>query len=321
MCRNKNLILSILLVIFVFSVIVLTIPTVDARGKGHHAGSGSHRGHSGHVGGHRGNHAGHGSHFGGDHRHRGGNHRHFGGHRNHYRGINRHRHSSRHNYNYYPRNYGYSYAPSYAYRTYSSYRPRYYSPRSYSSYTAPTRYISINTYSSGYPSGTSYNSNSADTRYIEKDMESKVTNNDGWRLLAQNRAGEALAFFAGQAGRHQNDGVPKVGYALSTAMQGDLDRAVWAMRRAFRIDPNTLHYINIEQPLRSRINNLITKYNDLLDYSDGAENSDSAFMIAALSYLLHDENASRKAIEEATDKAGDNSQSARNLYNLVMNTN
>ena len=151
-------------------------------------------------------------------------------------------------------------------------------------------------------------------------MESKVTNNEGWRLLAQNRTREALNFFAGQAGRYQKDGVPKVGYALSTAMQGDLDRAAWAMRRAFRIDPNSLHYVNIEQPLRISIGNLIAEYNARLDYSDGSGNSDSAFMIAALNYLLHDKNTARKAIEEAMGKAGDNSQSALNLYNLVINT-
>lgn len=316
---------SVLYVIFTFSAIVLAMPTAEARGTGHHAGSGSHGGaHRGHIGGHRGNHMGHSRHFGGNHRHSGASHSHFGGHRSYNRGINRHQHSSRYNYNYYPPNYGYSYAPSYSYRSYSSYRPRRYSPRSYSSYVPPTPYISINTNSSSYPGGyntyNAYNNNS-DIRYIEKDMESKVTNNEGWRLLAQNRATEALNFFAGQAGRYQKEGAPKVGYALSTAMQGDLNRAAWAMRRAFRIDPNSLHYINIEQPLRISMGNLIAEYNARLDYPDGSGNADSVFMIAALNYLLHDEIAARKAIEEAVGKAGDNSQSALNLYNLVMNIN
>lgn len=328
MCGNIKFKLSILFAIIAFGTIVLTIPTVEARGGGHHAGSGSHGGgHSGHVGVHRGNHGGHSRHFGGGHRHSGGSHRHFGGHRNHSSGhrshnsgFGSHRHSSRHNHNYYPRSYGYSYTPRYPYRSYSSYRPRYYSPRSYTRYAPPTRYISTNPYPSGYPGSTSYNSNSADVRYIEKDMETKLTNNEGWRLLAQNRSSEALSFFSGQAGRYQKDGVPKVGYALSTAMQGDLDRAAWAMRRAFRIDPNALHYVNIEQPLRIIINKLITAYNAQLDYSYGAENSDAAFMVAALNYLLHNENAARKAIEEAMGKANDNSQSAQNLYNLVINT-
>lgn len=312
MCRNINLKLSILSVIFAFIAMVLVMPTVEARGGGHHAGSGSHGGgHGRHFGGHRGNHGGHS--------------RHFGGHRSHNRGFGSHRHSSRSNYNYYPRSYGYSYAPRYSSRSYLSYRPRHYSPRFYSNYTPPVRYISINTYPSSYPGSNNtynaYNSNSADIRYIEKDMEAKVMDNEGWRLLAQNRASEALTFFAGQAGRYQKDGIPKVGFALSTAIQGDLDRAAWAMRRAFRIDPNTLHYVNIEQPLRVSVNKLIGEYNAQLEYAGEAGNSDAAFMISALNYLLHNEDAARLAIEEAVGKARDNSQSAQNLYNLVINTN
>ena len=164
-----------------------------------------------------------------------------------------------------------------------------------------------------------YNNTPTDTRYIENDMESKVTNNAGWEYLARNQSSEALNFFAGQAGRYQTDGVPKVGFALSTAMQGDLHRAVWAMRRAFSIDPGSLHYIRIEPPLRVSINNLIAEYNNRLNSSEGYGQSDSVFMIAALSYLLHDNNAARKAIGNAIDKEEDNSQSAQNLYNLLIN--
>lgn len=147
-----------------------------------------------------------------------------------------------------------------------------------------------------------------------------MTNNAGWEFLAKNQASEALGFFAGQAGRYQTDGMPKVGFALSTAMQGDLHRAAWAMRRAFSIDPNSLNYIKIEPPLRVSINNLITEYNNRLNSSEGYGQSDSIFMIAALNYLLQDNNAARNAIDRAIDKAGDNSQSAHNLYNLLINT-
>ena len=174
-----------LFVILTFIAIVLAIPTADARGTGHHAGSGSHGGgHRGHIGGHQENHAGH-RHFGGNHWHPGGNHKHFGGKRSHNSGISRH--NSQHNYNYY--RYGYSYTPSYSYRPYSSYRPRHYSPRSYStntpSYSSPTPYISIKTYPPSYSSETNtYNNNSAGTRNIEKDKEIKVTNNAEVSLLA-----------------------------------------------------------------------------------------------------------------------------------------
>ena len=106
--------------------------------------------------------------------------------------------------------------------------------------------------------------------------------NEGWRLLAQNRASEALAFFAGQAERDQKDGTPKVGFALSTVMRGDLDRATWAMRRAFRIAPNTLYYVKIEQLLQVSVIKLIGEYNTQLEYAGEVGNTDAAFIIAAL---------------------------------------
>ncbi|MCH9639646.1 MAG: hypothetical protein K0U40_09145 [Betaproteobacteria bacterium] len=357
MSRNKEIKLSLLFAIIIFSAIALTIPKVEARG-GHHAGGnhsslGSHGGHRGNHGGHRHFGSGH-KHFGGqrhfgrhrshigghnrsfgsrrhfgNHRHFGRNHTRFGHRRNTFRNTGRHRSIYRQNYNYYPRSYGYT--PRYSSRSYSSYQPRYSrnnNSRSYSSYSSRytprrTTYSSVKTYtpktSKGIYMYSAYNNTPTDTRYIENDMESKVTNNAGWEYLARNQSSEALNFFAGQAGRYQTDGVPKVGFALSTAMQGDLHRAVWAMRRAFSIDPGSLHYIRIEPPLRVSINNLIAEYNNRLNSSEGYGQSDSVFMIAALNYLLHDNNAARKAIGNAIDKEEDNSQSAQNLYNLLIN--
>ncbi len=111
--------------------------------------------------------------------------------------------------------------------------------------------------------------------------------------------------------------MPKAGFALSIAMQGDLDRAVWAMRRAFRIDPNSLHHVDIEQSLRRSIDSLIEEYHLRLFNVEGNRYSDAAFMIAALYYLLHNKDNARVAIEQAVDLAGDRSQSAQNLYHLV----
>ncbi len=214
MCGNKNLKLSMLLVIFAFSAAVLAIPTADARGTGHHAGSGSHGGgHRGHIGGHRGDHAGyrqlgathrhssgnlkhygglrshtghHAGHrnLGGNHRYSGGNQKNFSGKRSHNSGISRH--NSRLNYNYY--RYGYSYTPSYSYRPYSSYRPKQYSPRSHPfnapSYSPPPPYISIKNYPPSYSSETNTYNTSSGIRNIEKDREIRVINNAEVSLLA-----------------------------------------------------------------------------------------------------------------------------------------
>lgn len=298
-CDNEsnNLKFYIRIVILIICMGGLAVPTVAVSGGWHHGGHGLHGGHGVH-----------GGHFGG-HVHFGGSHRHFGNYNRGYGGG--YRYSYQPGYNYYPRSYSFTSGYS-SPRAYTGY-----SPRNTPSATYINRNVGPNPYSNNANLYNTYNSDSTGTRYIEKGAGNNVTGNLGWQLLAQNNAKEALGVFAGQAGRHQEDEVPKVGFALSTAMQGDLDRAVWAMRRAFSIDPNSLHYVNIEQSLRVSIDNLITEFNLRLRNSDGNRYSDAAFMVAALNYLIHNDEAARIAIQEAVDKAGDSSQSALNLRNLV----
>jgi hypothetical protein len=88
------------------------------------------------------------------------------------------------------------------------------------------------------------------------------------------------------------------------------------MRRAFRINPDSLHYIAIEKPFHAQIDSLIDEYSHQLNTAD--KQPDAAFMIAALNYLLHDNEAARKAIEQAIDQEHDDSRSARNLHRLVQ---
>jgi len=315
--------LPTLLAIFAFCAIVFVIPDATARG-GHHVGSGSHAGQGRHFGGHSnfgGSHRHFGGHsrFGSGHRSFGGGHNRFGsGHRRFGGGHRQHFGSSfyggysggyRRSNSYYPRGYSYAYSPAYyAPRAYSYYNP------SYSTYRP--RYYSSSSYAGG---GNSYSYNSASARYPDTTAGSYATNDLGWRLLGQNNPREALDVFATQAGKHHNDGVPKVGYALSAAMQGDLNKAAWAMRRAFRIDPDSLHYLKIDALLRTSIDMLLAEYHNQLNYAQGNRHFDVAFMIAALNYLIHEKDAARIAIEESVDKLGDNSPSAINLQRLVVN--
>ena len=329
--------LPILLAIFAFCVILFVTPDATARGGhggGHHVGSGSHTGHGRHFGGH--SNLGGSHRFSGGHRHFGGGHRSFGsghnrfggghrrfggGHRQHFGSSYYGGHSGgyRRGYSYYPpRGYSYAYSPAYyAPRAYSYYNPSYstYRPRYYSS----PSYVEGNNYPEKYAGGgDTYSYNSASARYPDTATESYSTNDLGWRLLGQNNPREALDVFATQAGKNHNDGVPKVGYALSAAMQGDLNKAAWAMRRAFRIDPDSLHYLRIDVLLRTSIDMLLAQYHNQLNYAQGNRHVDVAFMIAALNYLIHENDAARVAIEASVDKLGDNSPSALNLQRLVV---
>ncbi|MCH8846886.1 MAG: hypothetical protein IIC11_09165, partial [Proteobacteria bacterium] len=109
-------------------------------------------------------------------------------------------------------------------------------------------------------------------------------------------------------------GIPKVGYALAIAASGDLSRAVWAMRRAFRIDPDSLHYLQLDEANQGIIDTLIDKYHYSVNQED--EFSDEAFMVSALNYLKHDYIASRGAVGHAINN-GDRSTSAHNLQKLI----
>lgn len=136
----------------------------------------------------------------------------------------------------------------------------------------------------------------------------------GWGVLAAGNYSGALTDFAVEAESNPSRGVPKVGYALSAAAGGDLGRGVWAMRRAFRIDPHSVEYVVIDDRLRSQVEQLAGRYQRHLE-SAGSD-PDSAFMVASLRYLLSDMEAARSSIAQAAQN-GDTSESMRNLKHLI----
>lgn len=327
--------LSICQLLLAIVTMVFLMPDVIARGgeAGAHAGSAGIDG-GGHgsrnFSGHR--HIGRGQKHSGGHRFLGGGYRHFGGIGHNPFGSRAGNFSGGHwydgggYYSGYLRGFSYTYLPgyyvppdyyapgaySYSYPSYSRYRPQYESPiPNVGEYRQPQKYSK---------KGSAYRYNSASVRYPDiANGDSYSTNDLGWRLLAQNSPKEALDVFAVQAGQRPQDGVLKVGYALSAAMQRDLNKAAWAMRGAFRIDPDSLHYLKIDASLRSSIDTLLDEYHNQLNYAQGNRHFDVAFMIAALNYLIHEIDAARAAIEESVDKLGDNTPSAINLQRLVAN--
>ncbi len=121
---------------------------------------------------------------------------------------------------------------------------------------------------------------------------------------------DALRVFGDEATRRPTKGAPKIGYALAAALNGDLAKGVRAMRRALRIDPDALHYVRIEEGLRSRIEGLVERYAAL------ERSRDSNFMLAALHYLLHDLDSAERAIKLVV-VAGDGPRGTVNLRDLI----
>jgi hypothetical protein len=190
---------------------------------------------------------------------------------------------------YYPRKYYRSGHYNYPYRRYQKY------PRSYSfsvpAYTRPN--------------------------YVNNRQQQPTEQYDGikslaWSTLAQGKYNEALNIFAQEAQSHPDSGVPKVGFSLATAIQGNLTRGIWAMRRAFRIDPGALHYLQLDEKGRQLINHLIGQYST----QQKGVNIDHDFMLSALYYLQHDYDAAKKVID-SVDQYRDKSSSFINLKKLI----
>ncbi len=135
-----------------------------------------------------------------------------------------------------------------------------------------------------------------------------------WALLASDRPQDALQEFALQAADEPTKGAPKIGYALASAMAGDLAKGAWAMRRALHIDADAMHYVEIDQQLRPRIEQLADEYQEAQDAPTA--NPDMTFMLAALHYILGNVDAAHDAMRRLVNE-GDSSTSARNLRQLI----
>jgi len=139
----------------------------------------------------------------------------------------------------------------------------------------------------------------------------------GWNALAEGNYRRALSRFADGAMADRSDSVVRVGYALASALSGDDQRAVWAMRRAMRIDAPGAHYAPIDQSLHKPILALIDRYRH--QGEEYPENTDGWFMAAALAYVLHDEQGAAELIGHARE-AGDTDTSTTSLEAAIRDT-
>ncbi len=269
-------------------------PAHARPGQGHHGG-GHHSGRGHHGGGHYSGYRHHGGHYSGYGRHRG---RHYSGYSRHgslyYSGYGRHGGGYRLGFGRHrAHDFGFTDQNAHRYES-SGYGSRYRSsvPRTGGTGGA----------SDAYP----VPSDRPESIAPDKDL--------GWRLLSDGDFSEALRRFADRARRNPTHGAPKVGYALSYAVIGDLGQGVWAMRRAFRVDPESTHYVVIDGRLRPMIRTLVERYQGASAPNGGAK--DAAFMLASLHYLLRDLDHARSAIERAIEE-GDRTESFANLARQI----
>lgn len=140
---------------------------------------------------------------------------------------------------------------------------------------------------------------------------------DGWEALTEGEPQRALSIFRHAAKSSPRASVPKAGYALAAASSGNFDRGIWAMRRAFRYQPEDLPELALSTGVHETVNELIAHYEYELD--DGGEHPDAAFMIAALN-LLNGRPAAAQSASARAAEAGDSAESLRNLERILSST-
>ena len=138
----------------------------------------------------------------------------------------------------------------------------------------------------------------------------EYSNNEGWDWLAKGNTNYALAIFAIQSQQNLNSAIPKIGFAIAAATNGDTDRATRAMRKAIRVDAAALDIINISN-IKPTIEALLENYQ--LSVDTNKNNIDNSFMAATFSYLQQDYETANDLISE-----NDRSQSANNLRELIL---
>ena len=287
----------------------------DRDGKGRHGkkGKGKHKGH------------GKDHHHHDDHKHK-----------------HKYKHKTKNVYNYY--SYPYSYG-SYYYRPYRRYS---YCPRPYSgigvgyhsdygfSVSLGYGFGIYDDYCYGYPYG--YRSRGGVAAYygtgvldsipavvviddddpvvVQPELVYVDPLEEGWAHLSSGRSEDALRFFSIQVRNEPGDAAAKVGYALAAADTDDADRAVWSMRRAFRVADTELGYLPFDERMVRLMELHESRYAYLANDSSGRTQRDAVFMVAALRYLLADDEGAREMVDRGR-RLGDHDSSWRRLDELV----
>ncbi len=144
--------------------------------------------------------------------------------------------------------------------------------------------------------------------------ETDFDHGEGWDRLGEGNPYDAMHIFAEEADANPNDGVAKIGLGLAAAETGDLARGVWAMRRALRVDAESIRYVPVDRRIAGRIRALMSAYR--ADAQAPDKRADYSFMLAALHYLVDERAAARDEVRLALEY-GDRSNSANNLDKML----
>lgn len=125
------------------------------------------------------------------------------------------------------------------------------------------------------------------TSMIKHEMKSiPMAKGAGWTYLAQGQSRLAIDEFIKEITANTNAGIPKLGFALATAELGDTEQAVWALRRAFEFDPDSVSDVVLDGELRPMLQRMTSRYEQEVENSGTNENN--TLLLATLYQLRGD---------------------------------
>lgn len=127
---------------------------------------------------------------------------------------------------------------------------------------------------------------------------------DGWEALSRYEAGNAINAFKAQSSRDPEASLPQIGFALATALQGEPDKAVWALDLALKADTRDLRYFSADPGLQLVIDDLLDNYQN------------APLMTATLLYLKQDYQSADSALQTALTEC-ENCSGPRNMQHLI----
>lgn len=150
-----------------------------------------------------------------------------------------------------------------------------------------------------------YTTNAARPASPSTSAISNYSNIDGWEALSRYESTTAINTFKAQSQKDPKASLPKIGFALATALQGESDKAFWALNLALIADTSDLRYFSADSGLRLIVDDLLENYQN------------KSLMTATLFYLKQDYRSAQSTIQTALDEC-DNCAGTRNMQRLIQ---
>lgn len=115
----------------------------------------------------------------------------------------------------------------------------------------------------------------------------------GWNQLAAGKSDEALRVFQQQARRQPNYGMPKVGYAIALAADGNVSRGAEILRYAVKKHPRTIQRMSLDAKAQSALKSLAKR----LQGKKHADDGDASYVAATIAKLQRKKPAVRQIVD------------------------